>query len=81
MIFFGTKLEILITICCLATQDNYVVCPNCDCTWEFIAGNQEDAPDFDKIMGIDNRPVKDPARHHYLSHRVCCRECGTNFCR
>eukprot|EP00494_Astrolonche_serrata_P031945 UN32214 len=66
----------------LVTSDaNYVTCPNCSSTWEFIKGSISDAPNFSLELGIDNRPIKTLAQQHYLSHRVCCRECGTNFCR
>lgn len=65
----------------VTTDSKYVSCPNCNCTWEFVPGSQEDAPDFTSIVGIDNRPLDQKAQRHYLSHRVVCRECGINFCR
>ncbi len=43
-----------------------------------------DAPDFSRELGIDDRPIVDGvAQHHFLHHRVRCRNaaCSESFCR
>ena len=68
----------------LETGDYFVQCPNkkCNSLWEFIHGDiAMDAPDFSRVTGISNKLLDEDAQRHYLSHRVCCRQCGTNFCR
>jgi len=66
----------------LESGEHYISCPSCAAKWEFIPGdNDNDSPDFNQEIGINNKLLSDEAQIHYLSHRVCCRKCNKNFCR
>lgn len=66
----------------LKKGDYFVECPNCASLWEFVHGDiANDAPDFSRMTGISNKLLDEEAKVHYLSHRLCCRQCGINFCR
>jgi len=77
---FNHYLDVAVTTL-VATDEHYVTCPDCGSTWEFQEGGIEDAPNFESVIGIDNRSLTSKSQCHFLSHRVCCRECGTSFCR
>eukprot|EP01083_Nonionella_stella_P084157 232908_1 len=67
----------------LETYSKYVKCPKCDVAAEFLLGDANDAPDFNKLQGIDNRSLSSEAQLHYLEYRLRCRNagCSVNFCR
>ncbi|MES1909680.1 MAG: hypothetical protein MHM6MM_002381 [Cercozoa sp. M6MM] len=69
--------------------DRYVSCPSCSMSFEFEVGDvgDEDAPDFNRIVGVDGRTFASDddvaAQSHFMSHRVLCRnsDCLATFCR
>ena len=66
----------------LESGEHFIQCPSCSAKWEFVAGdNDNDSPDFNQEIGLNNKLLSDEAQRHYLSHRVCCRKCNKNFCR
>lgn len=66
----------------LQSEANFIQCPKCESTWEFVHGDIKfDSPDFSRELGIDGKILSNDSQMHYLSHRVCCRTCNKNFCR
>jgi len=65
----------------LDSGDHFIECPSCRAKWEFVAGDNDNSPDFSREVGINNKLLSEEAQTHYLSHRVCCRQCNKNFCR
>jgi len=67
----------------LESTEHFITCPHCGSQWEFEKGGAEkgDAPDFSRELGINNQLLSEEAQRHYLSHRVCCRQCAHTFCR
>eukprot|EP01083_Nonionella_stella_P095741 268877_1 len=66
----------------LESAEHFIECPSCGSKWEFICGNNDDdAPDFSRQIGMNNKLLSEEGQRHYLSHRVCCRQCNKNFCR
>jgi E3 ubiquitin-protein ligase MYCBP2 len=66
----------------LQSGANFIHCPHCRSTWEFVMGNvQFDSPDFSRELGVNNKLLGNDSQMHYLQHRVCCRSCNKSFCR
>jgi len=65
----------------LESTEHFITCPHCGSQWEFEAGGVDDAPDFSREVGVNNQLLSEEAQRHYLSHRVCCRQCAHTFCR
>lgn len=67
----------------LEVDDNFVKCPSCKISVEFVSGNRQDAPDFQRLLGLDNKRLAPETQQHYLHNRVRCRNssCSINFCR
>ncbi|CEO96492.1 hypothetical protein PBRA_005101 [Plasmodiophora brassicae] len=67
----------------LDANEDFVKCPNCSVACEFVRDGAQDVPDFNRLMGVNGKPLSAETQTHYLNNRLRCRNsaCSIDFCR
>jgi hypothetical protein len=69
----------------IESSKQFVQCPKCSNAMEieYHSFASKSSPDYQpaEAVGIDNQPLTEDAKKHFLANRLMCAPCGLNFCR